>query len=195
MNKVRRSALAKCEYHDPVPVLHEFRRKELELRTAGAPQELVRKRWRKADMKAIREARALAIFAYGLQASGIMSSVLVSFHEDSDYDGVLRWNNMHPPLYFPVQLKELTPDDVNPHTKLTSIIENLNKKYPDSRDLTVAIHYNRRERFPFSPSHHVSVSPVGHIWLFGGTSPDGNEWFLYGDLREEKPQFHQFSYP
>ena len=76
---------------------------------------------------------------------------------------------------------------------MENIIDKL-KKYPDSNDLTVAIHYNRQERFEYGPWLRIESTPVAAVWFFGGCSPDGDDWFLYGDLMRD-PQFYQFRYP
>ena len=151
-------------------------------------------RLRTDKLRELREARLAAIFAYALQ--GRVLGVPVSFapYEDSDYDCVLSWRSETERLFSPVQLKELPPDDINPKVSMEDIIGKLDK-YPDSKDLTVAIHYNRQQRFEYGPWLRIKSAPVAQIWFFGGCSPDGNDWFLYGDLMKNPPLLYRFRYP
>ena len=192
-DRIQLRKFAQLRYLNPERVLQNFRELEKQLARKAYPIDKV-SRLRTDKLREPREARLAAIFAYALQ--GRVLGVPVSFapYEDSDYDCVLSWESETGPLFCPVQLKELPPDDINPEVFMEDIIGKLDQ-YSDSKDLTVAIHYNRQQRFEYGPWLRIKSAPVAQIWFFGGCSPDGNDWFLYGDLMKNPPLFYRFRYP
>ena len=185
---------SRLTYCRPESVLREFREIEIDSKLAhGAePPNRVRQ-LRTNKLKEPREARLAAIFAYAMQECVLRVPVGFAPHEEADYDFVVSWVSEEASLYCPVQLKELTPDDINPKLSMEDVLGKL-RKYVDSKDLVVAIHYNRLERFEYGPWLRIASAPVAQIWYFGGCSSDGNDWFLYGDLMKE-PACHRFCYP
>ena len=196
-DRIKLRQFSQLEYLKPEPVLQNFRSLEKRLKEQPAltaslnDREL---RLRTDKLKKPREARLAAIFAYAIQECVLGVPVGFAPDEDSDYDFVLSWKSDTEPLFSPVQLKELPPDDINPKVSMKNIIGKLDK-YSDSKDLTVAIHYNRQEHFEYGPWLQIKSVPVAQIWFFGGCSPDGNDWFLYGDLMKNPPLFYRFRYP
>ena len=174
--------------------MRKFRRIEIASKLAhGAELPDKVRRLRTNKLKETREARLAAIFAYAMEKCVLRAPVRFAPHEDADYDFVVSWTSEEETLYCPVQLKELPPDDINPKPSMDDVLGKLGK-YGDSKDLVVAISYNRQERFEFGPWLRIESAPVAQIWFFGGCSPDGNDWFLYGDLTKE-PALHRFCYP
>ncbi len=192
-DNIKLRQLRKLEYLKPEPVLQKLRMIEKQFAPGADPNDKVL-RLRTSKLKKPREARLAAIFTYAIQECVLGVPVCFAPDEDSDYDCVLSWRSETELLFSPVQLKELPPDDINPKVSMKNIIDKLNK-YPDSKDLIVAIHYNRQERFEYGPRLRIESAPVAQIWFFGGCSPDGNDWFLYGDLMEDPPSFYKFRYP
>jgi hypothetical protein len=91
-----------------------------------------------------------------------------------------------------VQIKEFTPQDLNPQASLEATLAKLGQ-YPDSRDAVAAIYINRRLHLDLRT---LSTPPINmaQIWLFGCASADQTKWFLYGDLLNN-PQPFEYEYP
>ena len=193
-NSIQKRQFSRLTYYRPEPVLRALREIEISSKLAhGAePPDKVR-RLRTNKLKPAREARLAAIFAYAMEECVVRAPVKFAPDEGADYDFVMSWISEEEPLYCPVQLKELTPDDINPKPSMEDVLGKLGK-YGDPRGLIAAIHYNRQERFEYGPWLRKESASVAQIWFFGGCSPDGNDWFLYGDLTKE-PAFHPFCYP
>ena len=137
-------------------------------------------------------AQTVTAFKTGERTTGMTKQcVWVARHESSDYDCVLQCISEETPHFFPVQLKELPPRELNPQVALKDILDKLDKY---GKDLIVAIKYNRKEHFELGPELRLENAPVAQIWLFGGCSPDQSDWFLYGDLTKE-PALYPFRYP
>ena len=187
---IRLREFSGLQYYCPKRVLQNLRKCEIELLDRNVPIDKVL-RMRTNRLKPHREARDAAIFAYGIQKCVLGVPVRFSPHESSDYDCVLQCISEETQHFFPVQLKELPPSDLNPQVALKDILGKLDKY---GKDLTVAIKYNRKERFEYGPWLRIENAPVVQIWLFGACSPDQSDWFLYGDLTKE-PALYHFRYP
>jgi len=194
MTRIQIRQFSRLHYHQPETVLRNFRNLEIKMKLAdGGGLSDKEMRLRTNKLKKAREARSAAVFAYAMQECVLQTPVLFAPHEDADYDFVMSWNTEEETLFCPVQLKELTPEDINPEPSMADILGKLNR-YSDTKNLVVAIDYNRTERFEFGPWLRVGSAPVAEIWFFGERSPNGMDWFHYGDLTNE-PAFHPFRYP
>lgn len=171
-------------YHDPEDHLRELRR--IELRLPGT-------RLRRTHaLKPHLERRQAALFAYGL---GCRLQTRVYFAaasaENLDYDFVLSFRLGDEAHYWPVQAKELVPDDINPTASLDGLLAKL-AKYGPAPHLCVAVYMNRRVRPTSIP---ISTLRVGSLWLVGGRDGSGNKWTLQGDLLQPNCQTTDFDYP
>src|SRR5690606_35509779 len=93
----------------------------------------------------VSEDRRCAIFSHGAgQALG--TKILFASCENSDYDYVGAYEHKGAMLAFPIQLKQLVADRLNPSTSLQNEITKL-KKYSGANDLVVAIHVNLKIHF------------------------------------------------
>jgi len=192
----RLSAMVEREFKelvwvDPKQVLVNLRWAEEHLPVDTPPKS---RRLRTNDLKEWREAREAAIFAYGIGASVLKTSVYVAKCERRDFDFVMRWADEARDYFYPVQMKELPPADLNPDISIDAILAKL-AKYSGTDDLAVAVHVNRRMRFEYEPWRGNDKPRVRELWYFGSASPDGTEWFLYGDVLRSTARYHTFSYP
>ena len=176
---------------DPKQVLVNLRWLELKL-----PQELDEKvrSLRTNQLKEWREAREAALFAYGISTAALEMPVKVTKAEKQDFDCVLRWTSDEGDHFFPVQLKELPPAEVNADVTLDDLFEKLSK-YSGEKDLSVVISLNRRARIPLTPWLGVRRPRVKEVWYMGCESADQSTWFLYGSVLEATPRKYRFRYP
>ena len=181
-------AWGRLTYRDPEPLLRDLRTLEI----ASASWDLNPKvhRLRTADLKTVREGRNAAIFSHGM-ASVAGSKVYFADSEDSDYDFVTHWLVGEERHYCPVQLKELVPNDLNPHATLTGLFEGL-AKYQQT-ETVLAVLLNRPVQMALTelppPARRFS-----QVWLFWGASADGRQWKLQGDVLGT-PAIYDFFYP
>ena len=96
------------------------------------------RRLRTNKLKQLREGRDAAIFAYGLETQVLKVPVWFANAEQSDYDFVVRWVKEENEYFYPVQLKELPPEDLNTTESLDRIYDKL-EKYSGADDLLVAM--------------------------------------------------------
>jgi len=91
---------------DPKQVLVNLRWLE-----ANLPEHMNEKvgRLRTNQLKEWREARAAALFSYGIGTAVLGTNTQVAKVEDRDFDFVMRWSDEKATFYYPVQLKELPP--------------------------------------------------------------------------------------
>ena len=188
---IRLREFSGLKYYCPKLVLQKLRSLEIALLDSDLAIDPKVMEMRTNSLKREREARDAAIFAYGIQECVLRVPVWVARHESSDYDCVLQCISEETQHFFPVQLKELPPRELNPQVALKDILDKLDKY---GKDLIVAIKYNRKEHFELGPELRLENAPVAQIWLFGGCSPDQSDWFLYGDLTKE-PALYPFRYP
>jgi len=179
------------EWVDPRVFLIELRAVEMNL-----PEDLDEKvrRLRTNQLKEWREARTAAIFSHGMSCAVLKHPVLFSKSEFKDFDFVMRWHKEDKDFFYPVQLKELPPDDINASVALEDLYDKLDK-YSGATDLSVAIHINRHTRFEFRPWARTNRPRIKELWYIGCESADQSKWFLYGSTLRENPRKYEFAYP
>jgi len=181
----------RMEWTDPRDVLAKLRAVEMNL-----PADLDEKvrRLRTNQLKEWREARTAALFSYGMSSAVLKLPVLFSKSESKDFDFVMRWRKEDKDFFYPVQLKELPPDDINAAVALEDIYAKL-EKYSGATDLSVAIHINRRIRFEFQPWAREHRPQIKELWYIACEAADQSKWFLYGSTLQQNPRKYEFVYP
>jgi hypothetical protein len=179
------------EWANPRDVLVKLRAVEMSL-PEGLDEKV--RRLRTNQLKEWREARTAALFSYGMSSAVLKLPVLFSKSESKDFDFVMRWRMEDKDFFYPVQLKELPPDDINASVALEDIYDKL-EKYSGATDLSVAIHINRRIRFDFLPWARERRPRIKELWYIGCESADQSKWFLYGSTLQQNPRKHEFVYP
>lgn len=140
----------------------------------------------------IAEDRRCAIFCHGAgQALG--TEILFASHESADYDYVGAYKHNGSILTFPIQLKQLVPDRLNPFTSLQRELDKLSK-YTDAQDLVVAIHINRKVHIK-AQDLNTSELKIKEVWLYGQLQSDANTWLLLGNLMARTPNAYTFQLP
>lgn len=140
-------------------------------------------------LRHISEARRCAIFLHGV-GQALNKKILFATNENADYDYVGAYEQNGAISRFPIQLKQLVPDRLNPSTDLQAEIDKL-KKYSGSSDLVVAIHINRNMHLK-SQDLDVSKLKIKEIWLFGQLGPGSKTWLLFGNLMSVNPNAYTF---
>ena len=188
MSTIRLRQLANRQFYDPKPVLVALRSFEGELADTEMPD--LMRRLRTGRLKTEREARAAAIFAFGVSkvASG---SVTVSPGEFEDSDFVLRIETSSGQLFAPVQLKELVPADRSSDASLNALFQGLSNLPPS--DTLLAVHLNQRLTIPIAELTSRRA-PFRELWFFWATRPDSSSWCFFGDVMA-KPVATQLDYP
>ena len=92
--------------------------------------------------------------------------------------------------FAPLQLKEISARSLNPQSTLNDQLKKL-EKYKDSKDLIVAIYWNRKELLDLRDIIMPKVN-LKELWIFG--PKDIGKGFLYGDLKG-CPKYKEFNYP
>lgn len=179
------------EYLDPAEVLLRLR----SLATSGLLDDLPYKvsGLRRRDLRPFLEGRQAALFCFGISRA-IGAEVRFALLESADYDIVTRSRQGDTTVYVPVQLKELVPETVNPHAQLQHILDSLDRKLPDSKDLVVAIHINR-DVPDLCPAELRLPRNLGQLWLYGAKDRSQNTWYLVGDLLKDPNLVREFIYP
>ena len=177
-NDIRLRAWNKLIYRDPYPILEAF---SALVRAPGFldlpyPQKSLRTQ----SLKPYRELRQAAVFAHGM-ASYIGEKVYIAMTEAEDYDLVASFRKGKVINRVPVQLKELVPNYVNAKGSIQAQIDMLKTKYPDSRDLAVALHVNRRIELVVGDLD-VNGLNLGELWFYGSDTADNSDWFLLGNF-------------
>ncbi|MEQ8694650.1 MAG: hypothetical protein RIC85_04935 [Gammaproteobacteria bacterium] len=152
------------------------------------------RRLRTNQLKELREARVGAIFAHGLSKTVLKKRVAVAKVEKADFDFVLRWVESNTNRFYPVQLKELPPEDLNPNITLDDVLRGLNK-YNGEHNLSVVIHLNRSIRFEYHPMVTRPNAQINELWYLGCQTSDQSAWFLYGNVFHRWPEKRDFDYP
>ena len=191
VDPIRTRSMRKLQWHDPEEVLINLR--YIELHLSPDTNEKIR-RLRTHSLKEWREGREAALFAYGLGKKVLGHKVSVAKSEAMDYDCIIAWRTEDREYFYPVQLKELPPKDLNSEITLDSIYDKV-ETYRGETDLSVAIHVNRAMRLDYRPWDRPENPRINELWLFGCTSPDQNNWFIYGNVLHSQPQFREFDYP
>ena len=140
----------------------------------------------------IAEDRRCAIFLHGA-GQALDKKILFSSYESSDYDYVGAYEQNGSIHTFPIQLKQLVPDRLNPSTTLQAEINKL-KKYSGSSDLVVAIHLNRK--IHLKPQDlDIEGLRIKELWLFGQFGAGKIDWLLFGNLMAANPNEYTFQLP
>jgi hypothetical protein len=147
---------------------------------------------RRRDLRFYGEGRQAALFCYAMsQVAGV--PVAFAQLEASDYDVIARYVIDDTAHYVPIQLKELVPDQVNPHADLQAELSKIGK-YVDSHELVVAFHLNSERHIDFS-TLSFPVGTVGELWFFGATTRDQRKWVLIGNMLRQERFAYEFTYP
>ena len=149
------------------------------------------RRLRTPGLKTYREARDAALFVLGM-GLGKGVRMLYTPLERSDYDFVATWNEQDTQHFCPVQLKELVPQDLNPTTSLEDLLVALNDERTKTSTV-LAIKLNRRGRIQIEGLQMPKL-PYNQLWLFWASSPDANNWYLFGDMLTT-PGYFPYEYP
>lgn len=152
------------------------------------PADLLRHR----DTREIEEDRRCAIFCHGA-GQVLNAKILFAPFENSDYDYVGAYSIGGAVHMFPIQLKQVAPNRLNPRGTVRAEIAKL-KKYVDSRDLVVAMHVNQKVHL-MPADTDVSGLSIKELWLFGQMSEDVGQWLLLGNLMGTSPIAYQFQLP
>jgi hypothetical protein len=191
VEKIRLREFQKLRWYDPRQVLISLR--ALELSLLSDMDEMVR-RLRTNNLKDWREARDAALFAFGISDQVLKIPTLVAKSEKIDYDFVMKWIKDDAEYYYPVQLKELPPQDLNSQIALEDIYAKL-ERYSGISDLAVAIKVNRKITLHYKPWDGENKPRLKELWLFGCVSADQSKLFIYGDVLKDDPRYREFDYP
>jgi hypothetical protein len=128
-------------------------------------------------------------FAYAFAGAHRISDLRVQLgqEERTDADARFRWTENGTVYDAPVQLKELPPETVNAALTIERLVELVCKKYPNTRDLIVAIYLNRSG--PLNQKLNVP-SLVSQLWCWGFSKPNSQELFLSGTTHSGPRHFH-----
>ncbi len=152
------------------------------------------RRLRTNELREWHEARHAVLFAFGIANQVLKTPVLVSKSQDLDFDFVMKWRAHDTDHFYPAQLKELPPDDLNPDVTLKDIFNKL-KKYSGTQDLSVVICLNHRARINLEPWGGSEKPRIKELWYLGCEAPDQTRWFLYGSILSNNPRKYEFRYP
>lgn len=184
---------SKLTFVDPVDILVEYRR--LELQIASLPPERVKlsrrqRRLRTNDLKREREGRDAALFAHGMAAlKG--TKIFVALTESQDYDFVSMCVVDEVQHFVPVQLKELAPEDLAKRRDLSGLLSGLHLIAPT--DTVLAVRLNRTVHVNFQDLK-IPRLPYAELWFFWCGNPTQSKWSLYGDALGT-PTLSTFEYP
>jgi len=162
------------KYHDPVAVLRKIRCLEQLVSDSSLPNKAKRLRTNKLNKH--REGRDAALFCLGMKVV-LKTDVFFALIENQDYDFVV----LRSDGYCPVQLKEVVPEDLNRDSSIENTLEKF-KKYPGSGQTVAAIRVNRGLVDVNLDEIKCPNVSMNSVWLFGACSPDGQNWFIYGDM-------------
>lgn len=188
---IRLKEWMRLDYYDPEPLLVKLR--EFALSDALLNQPYKVGALRTQELKPYLERRQCAIFAY-LMSQVVSSRVDVAYREAGDYDSVMRYRYQDEIRFVPVQMKELVPEFLNPQQSLQDLVDALRSRYPDSSDLTVAVHVNRDTTIRCDELNVEGLQLRG-LWLFGGHSEDQSEWRVAGNLLDPAWSTRVVRYP
>jgi hypothetical protein len=177
MRDARLRLFSSLEYRDPRAFLVRLR--ELEREIASSALDIKIRALRTNELKPWRELREAALFAH-FMGERIGTRVGIARGEAQDYDFVATWESAGVRRYSPVQIKEVVPQFLNPDAQLSAVIESL-KKYPDSADLTVAIHLNKKHTIDLRDLPIPKLS-IAALWVFASIAPGAERWGLWGDF-------------
>ena len=183
-------------YHDPAEKLRQYRAVEIEIATVVAGQDLepgARKALalRTHELSRFLELRDGALFTLGMGLA-MRQRIGIADEEDVDYDFVTVRVDGDTAHYCPVQLKELPPDERNPHATVEGLLAALPKRYaPTETVLVVRLNH----------AGHVILDrdwpavPFAQLWFLWASAPDASKWSIYGDALANGPGQWAFDYP
>lgn len=181
-------SVTSLDYADPIRVLIQYRRIEIELAQSELSENV--KSLRTSTLKSARESREAALFAVGLgQVMG--TKVCVAPNEGADYDFVLRWMRGDRANYCPVQLKELVSAERNIDASLLELLQRLHSR--PMTETVLLIRVNRNEDIDLSMLP-LSDFPYRELWFFWQSTPDASQWSILGDALKS-PYRTDFEYP
>lgn len=180
----------KLEYYDPQEIL--IRLRQLEESFADKEVDEKVRTLRTNKLKTHKEGRDAAILCYGIGETVLKTKVHFARFESSDYDFIARYIKQDTLVYTPVQLKEVVPDRINPNSTLDGEVSKL-KRYK-SDNLVVGIHMNKKTDQLTLDKIKIPKLKIGGLWIFGSSTIEQSEWFLYGDLLK-MPNLYKFNYP
>ena len=186
MKDARIKKWEKLEYSSPRKALLDFRKVEESHDFSTTAYEI--SSLRTHELRPWNEERQLALFCYGISTI-LESDVAYWFGEDDDYDGIVLTDEG----FSPIQLKELPPEWLGNPRELEQELEKLKNKYSGG-DVIVAYYLNRSLLGFDWREVVVPELDVAELWFFGALSPDGNKWFISGDMLKN-PQGFEFDYP
>ncbi|WP_157499625.1 hypothetical protein [Lysobacter sp. Root983] len=172
-------------------LLRRLRAVELEITQHMPPDR--HRRLQTRETLGLKELRDAALLCHGL-AERRGEKIGVTHWENHDHDAVARIQKSGENQFFPLQLKQLPPDDINAKVTLQKIIDLLPSKYPKSPLLTVGISLNRDTRISFDKLNIPSMN-IGGLFFFGAVKPDQSEWLLWGDALSHGAHATIFKYP
>jgi hypothetical protein len=187
--KIQAREFSQMKWLDPQQVLLKLRWLELNL-----PADQLEKLRQSRSMKKLEEGRHAALFAYGLISQVLKHPILFSNTESKDFDAVIHWHSDSANYYYPIQIKQLPPDDINPDVSLDDIYSGL-EKYSAQDDLSVVVCLNRKTRIRFQPWDRKTKPRIRELWYLGCTDAHQSKWFLYGSVLEKNPMRYDFEYP
>ncbi len=131
-------------------------------------------------LKSERELRDAALFCVGM-SHVLGTDVWLAPVEAQDHDFVTSWRIGDVQHFCPVQLKEVVPQHLNPAASIAGVLEKLSR-YPDSRDVSVAIKFNQCGRFDPACLRVPENLAIGGLWVFGAIAEDQSMCGLWGDF-------------
>jgi hypothetical protein len=123
--------------------------------------------------------------------------VLIAPVEAEDFDFVASWIDDEATQHIcRSQLKEVAPPHRNRDASLEEVIGGLTR-YADTSDLTVAIKFNRVERFEPADVKILDGLSLGALWIFAALTADQSKFALWGDFAHPDGEVvgHVFDYP
>lgn len=182
MDRIELRRLSQLRFVDPRLVLPPLE----ELRGIIAQQREIHpdvRNLRTHELKRMRELWAACIFAHGM-TKVLQADVFIADDEMSDHDFVCSWLVGDTRNFCPVQLKEVVPTELNPHSNVQSIIDGIAER-KSYGGLSIAIKLTRE--CVFDPEQlDLSGLDVGSLWIFGAVSPNQTEWAIWGDLLQSR---------
>jgi hypothetical protein len=131
------------------------------------------------------------LLAYGL-SKALDTEVMVVRGEIEDYDCALRAVGDEGYQFVGVQLKEFPPEHLDPELTLQGFLDRLSTG--PSTDACLLIRLNRQGHIP-DEALSAPTLPYAEAWYLWATSPDGRDWCIYGDAKQQHARRFEFSYP
>lgn len=178
------------QFIDPEQVLAGFRAFATTYPLHELPYKVASLRIR--DLRQFGESRQCALFCHGL-SQVLGQKVSYAQSERADYDFVARFPKDGMLHYWPIQMKELVPEELDPHANLQAELNKL-EKYVDSTDLVVAVHINRVATIHLSELVMPRAS-IGALWFFGANDLTQNTWTIVGNLLRPGARSCEFTHP